>query len=46
MHALERWRSLGRTAAESTTVFVRDVGHGLLEIGHNSLAAVGWRWSP
>jgi soluble lytic murein transglycosylase-like protein len=31
----------GRVASESAGVFVRDVGRGLLEIGHNSLALVG-----
>ena len=36
--ALDRAR---RAAAESANVFVRDVGHGLLEIGHNMLALVG-----
>ncbi|WP_088278777.1 lytic transglycosylase domain-containing protein [Ideonella sp. A 288] len=35
---LRRWRS---TCFESTTVFLRDVGHGLLEICHNSLALLG-----
>jgi hypothetical protein len=28
-------------AAHSLRVFLRDVGHGMFEIGHNSLAAVG-----
>ena len=32
------WRS---AVAGSTGVFLRDVGHGLLEVGHNSLALLG-----
>ena len=27
-----------QTATRSSTVFLRDVGHGLLEVSHNSLA--------
>ena len=34
-------RSVQRSAAESTTVFLRDAGQGLLEVSHNSLALVG-----
>lgn len=34
-------RDIARTARESTTVFLRDVGHGLLEISHNGLALLG-----
>ncbi|MBC7992154.1 MAG: lytic transglycosylase domain-containing protein [Rhizobacter sp.] len=30
-----------QTAARSSTVFLRDVGHGLLEVSHNTLALVG-----
>jgi soluble lytic murein transglycosylase-like protein len=30
-----------RAAGRSLAVFARDVGHGLLEIGHNSLAVLG-----
>ena len=30
-----------QTATRSTTVFLRDVGHGLLEVSHNTLALVG-----
>ncbi|MEO7008946.1 MAG: lytic transglycosylase domain-containing protein, partial [Caldimonas sp.] len=30
-----------RAATESTTVFLRDAGQGLLEVSHNSLALVG-----
>ncbi len=33
--------SVSRSAGRSTGVFARDVGNGLLEIGHNTLAAVG-----
>jgi hypothetical protein len=33
--------SVCRAVSESTTVFVRDVGHGLLEVCHNTLALVG-----
>ncbi len=36
-----RLRSLRSTASRSTTVFVRDVGNGLLEVSHNSLALLG-----
>jgi hypothetical protein len=32
---------VGRIGSESAGVFMRDVGRGLLEIGHNSLAVVG-----
>jgi hypothetical protein len=32
------WRS---AVVRSTTVFLRDAGHGLLEVGHNSLALLG-----
>ncbi len=41
MHSLERIRSFGALVGQSTMVFARDVGHGMLEVGHNSLAAVG-----
>ena len=45
MTALRRLTSLvraaGRAGADSATVFVRDVGHGLLEVCHNTLALVG-----
>ena len=34
-------RSIQRAAAESTAVFLRDAGQGLLEVSHNSLALVG-----
>jgi hypothetical protein len=35
---LRSWRTM---ALGSTTVFLRDVGHGLLEVSHNSLALLG-----
>ena len=35
---LRRWRNV---CAESSAVFVRDVGQGLLEVCHNSLALLG-----
>jgi soluble lytic murein transglycosylase-like protein len=45
MNALRRLISLARTArngtAASTAVFLRDVGHGLLEVSHNTLALLG-----
>ena len=45
MTALRRLISLVRTArtgtAQSASVFLRDVGHGLLEVSHNTLALVG-----
>jgi Transglycosylase SLT domain len=45
MTALRRCSSLVmaacRASSESATVFVRDVGHGLLEVCHNTLALVG-----
>jgi hypothetical protein len=34
-------QSARNRAAGSTTVFLRDVGHGLLEVSHNTLALVG-----
>lgn len=34
-------RAVGRACAESASVFLRDVGNGLLEVSHNSLALVG-----
>lgn len=34
-------QSARRRAAGSATVFLRDVGHGLLEVSHNTLALVG-----
>lgn len=41
MQAFDGLRRLTCAAGASAGVFLRDVGHGLLEIGHNSLAAVG-----
>lgn len=34
-------RELAAAVGRSTRVFVRDVGHGLLEVSHNTLALVG-----
>ncbi len=39
--AWARLTAAGKAVAESVTVFCRDVGHGLLVIGHNALATVG-----
>ncbi|GAP36883.1 lytic transglycosylase domain-containing protein [Piscinibacter sakaiensis] len=36
-----RLRRLKDAAARSATVFVKDVGHGLLEVSHNTLALLG-----
>ena len=36
-----RWRDRSQGALRAAGIFARDVGHGLLEISHNSLAAVG-----
>ncbi len=41
MRALALLRDAQRAARRSLAVFVRDVGHGLLDIGHNTLAVVG-----
>ena len=45
MTALRRLISLVRAArtgtAQSASVFLRDVGHGMLEVSHNTLALVG-----
>jgi hypothetical protein len=38
---LSSLQSARRSAAGSVTVFLRDVGHGLLEVSHNTLALVG-----
>ena len=35
-------RTAGRSTAESTGVFLRDVGHGMLEVSHNTLALLGF----
>ena len=34
-------RSVRRACAQSASVFLRDVGHGLLEVSHNTLALLG-----
>ena len=34
-------RSMRRAAIASTSVFLRDTGHGLLEVSHNTLALLG-----
>lgn len=41
MKAFETLRQAQRATARSLGVFLTDVGHGLLEIGHNALAALG-----
>jgi soluble lytic murein transglycosylase-like protein len=41
MSAFDTLRQAQRAVARSAGVFVRDVGHGLLEISHNMLALVG-----
>jgi soluble lytic murein transglycosylase-like protein len=41
MTAFDMLRNAQQAAARSIAVFVRDVGHGLLEISHNTLAVVG-----
>jgi hypothetical protein len=41
MQAIDKLRQAQRATATSLSVFVRDVGRGLLEIGHNTLALVG-----
>ena len=38
---IARARAVGRACADSASVFLRDVGNGLLEVSHNSLALVG-----
>ena len=35
-------RAAGRSTAESAGVFLRDVGHGMLEVSHNTLALLGF----
>ena len=43
--ALQQWiagfQDARHTAARSSAVFLRDVGHGLLEVSHNGLALLG-----
>ncbi len=45
MTSLMQVRSLARSwrtaVVRSGAVFLRDAGHGLLEVGHNSLALLG-----
>jgi hypothetical protein len=41
MKAIAMLRSAQQASGRSLAVFVRDVGHGLLEVGHNSLAVLG-----
>jgi hypothetical protein len=41
MGTIDRLKQLADDLRVSATVFVRDVGRGMLEISHNSLAAVG-----
>lgn len=41
MKAIESLQRMQRAAARSLGVFVKDVGHGLLEISHNGLALLG-----
>ena len=41
MRALATLRRAQQAVARSLAVFVKDVGHGLLEVGHNTLAVVG-----
>jgi soluble lytic murein transglycosylase-like protein len=41
MKAIALLRDAQRAARRSLAVFIRDVGHGLLEIGHNGLALLG-----
>ena len=38
---LQSWRHAGQNGLQSVRVFARDVGHGLLEVSHNTLALVG-----
>lgn len=41
MKAIQSLRRAPRACARSATIFLRDVGHGLLEISHNTLALLG-----
>jgi len=41
MTAIAKLRAAGKSCTESTRVFLRDVGAGLLEVSHNSLALLG-----
>lgn len=46
MTALRQWlmhaRSAHDSVVQSLTVFVKDVGHGLFEVSHNTLALIGF----
>jgi hypothetical protein len=42
MSAYRHWARSGAAAADSVRVFLKDVGHGLLEVSHNSLALLGF----
>jgi soluble lytic murein transglycosylase-like protein len=37
----EQWQQAGLAGLQSVRVFARDVGHGLMEVSHNTLALVG-----
>ena len=41
MKSLQKLRSAADATRRSADVFVRDVGNGLLEVSHNSLALLG-----
>ena len=41
MTAIAKLRAAGQLCAQSTQVFLRDVGAGLLDVSHNSLALLG-----
>lgn len=41
MSAYRHWARSSAAAADSARVFLKDVGHGLLEVSHNSLALLG-----
>lgn len=41
MKAIERLRRAQQACGRSLAVVVRDIGHGMLEVGHNTLAVVG-----
>jgi hypothetical protein len=41
MSAYRHWTRTGSAIADATRVFLKDTGHGLLEVSHNSLALLG-----
>ena len=41
MTLIARTRAVGRAIGSSASVFLRDVGQGLLEVSHNTLALFG-----